>query len=294
VLVSALGGLGIWEDGGRLTSVPLPIDDFVEADPRFRMASRELDSVVVENISRPGGVFPEGSVSVYRWTPSGGAAILATVRPDFPNQWIDVSSQFSPHHRAGVLTFVREQLGGGEQRTQYLWTEAGGLAGVPPGFESMPRPVFVADDASRVVFRTAGNTLTEWRPETGFTTLPIDPSLGVWFDLLFSPSGDLVAATTNQLQIGVFGWWHWTPSTGLLDLTSLVESQGIDFPLGPNHVSDDGLTLLSSGTLANGVARSFVITIPSPSSAGLLLGWCVVVLRRRRPRQSSPLISQES
>lgn len=132
-----------------------------------------------------------------------------------------------------------------------------------------------------------GNRTWRWSAATGtqFLTSIFDAT---W-------SGSATAIADNGTILGfhrpfgpaVFGQgFIWTESTGMVNLTSYVQSQGVVLPSGtvlslPLAVSADGLTFAGLGRGTTG-SFGWVVTIPSPGSLAVLGLAGVMAGRRRR------------
>src|SRR6185436_15828119 len=83
----------------------------------------------------------------------------------------------------------------------------------------------------------------------------------------------------------------WTPATGMVDLQNYLSTHGINLTgwtlKSANGISDDGLTIVGSGT-HNGFDEGWVVVLPEPSTLGLLFMSCPLVVwdRARKSTKS--------
>ena len=76
--------------------------------------------------------------------------------------------------------------------------------------------------------------------------------------------------------------WMWTKDGGLVWLNDLIDpALGIDIISGIN-ITDDGRILAGGYVAGSTEFQYFLLTVPEPSTAGLLILSCLVFARRRR------------
>jgi uncharacterized membrane protein len=303
----------LWTEAGGLIPLPLIGTTFREADglsfdgsfaavtgmvPGNR-AARVHGSSVLQLGTLPGyegaiaiGISSDASVIAcattgppsthgFFWTAAAGLTPIGV----FPGGTTSYPQAISSDGR--VLVGLADRPGVGD--VAFRWTQAGGLEELG----RLPNEVFGSARATSsngsVVFgfsQTASNDdrPTRWTRDTGMVQLPSLPGYGVAYPDDATPDGQVAVgiAQNNLGDVAVL----WSPD-GIHRLSSVLDGLGVPYPgwqfedaLG---ISDDGTVVVGQGRL-NGSDTGFVVIIPAPAGACLLVPAMLVVQRRRRVR----------
>lgn len=183
---------------------------------------------------------------------------------------------------------------GGSAAAIARWTNEGGPSGsletltqFPAGWSSIMPPTAMTPTADVAVGRaqTQGREFHSWIWRNGEIIEMGAPEGAIdAFAASIRADGNLVVGAslfTNERRAEV-----WTPDGGWESFESWLAAQGMSFPgwtFGElSYISPDGLTFAGSAQTPEGVYRGFVMTIPGPGAAGILLMSFGLAARRRR------------
>lgn len=153
--------------------------------------------------------------------------------------------------------------------------------------------VIVGYSAPVVDFVSVNHRAFRWTESTGMTPLPsVNPEAILWINeaRAVSADGSLIGgferAIGDDEQFAVI--WHET--LGAINLQSFLESRGVDLGLfslrSVEGISGDGRTLVGTALDIFGNAQAYIVTIPAPSSALLMLAAFGIASSRRRDSRS--------
>lgn len=245
------------------------------------------------------GVSHDGSVIVgtghssgttekpYRWTESTGMTSLGQV----PGKPTGIAHAVSGDGSTVVGYGYR---GGIADEEAFRWTAANGLQrlGYLPGKAQRSYAVAASFDGSIVVGSSesaAGREAFRWTSSDGMKSLG-DLSGGAVdsFATDVTDDGSIVigCATSEDFRGAVF----WNSAGKIRSLKDYLVSRGVtgldDWTLWvPNAISADGRTIVGEGFGPRGVFEAWIVTIPEPSAAALMLPVCMAFGRMatRRP-----------
>jgi probable HAF family extracellular repeat protein len=241
-----------------------------------------------------GGVNADGSVVVgrgqsasgeeaFRWTSAGGMVGLG----DLPGGSFD-SIGLGVSADGSVVVGQGRSASGTEA---FRWTAAGGMVGLGdlPGGIFTSSAADVSSDGSILVGRsssTSGTQAFRWTLADGMVPLGF---IGGTFSEARAVSDDgSVIVGIASVAGGNLNASIWTPSGGMQRLWDVLVANGVD-PAATGwstlfeaiDVSPDGRFIVGSG-LRNGEEQAFLVTVPEPSTFGLLLTAVATIATRRR------------
>jgi uncharacterized membrane protein len=124
-----------------------------------------------------------------------------------------------------------------------------------------------------------------WTATEGMQPIPDAPNTARTIVYGMSDNGNAIvgAAGNNAYSIACL----WTPSLGTVNLNTYLTSIGISRPAGwtltsAEGISADGMTIVGRAQYGVESYASWTVTLPSPSTAALLLLAAPLSLRRRR------------
>lgn len=222
----------------------------------------------------------ENHFHAFRWTDSGMEDLGV----------LEVGGTFSSAYAVSADGSV---VVGESDGVAFRWTAADGMEaiGTLGGYSSVARDIS-ADGTIIVGWSTNSDEVTclfRWTEEGGMENLgPADP----WIDSYCSVSADgsvIVGVAYNEAFI-------WTEATGILDLASVFEAQGIDLENWLSLMACD-VTILPDGScsivgygdsVADCLNRAFLanieVPVPEPTTMTLLTAGIAAALLRRRKK----------
>lgn len=271
--------------GGYETLGPLPPNT---SNPSAIAANND-GSVIVGTIGDS-----QNFVNAMRWTRATGMQQIGVARPG------DIGARFTGISRDGTTAIGISGPGPtGTQFDAFTWTEAGGWRQLPVP-ASLPqasdiRVIGVNVDGSLAVggifssdtFRSSAVLWRNGQPS-------VLPALGAMWDMGsigVSDNGEIIVGSgrdvPNSPRDEAVIWIGGQPWT----LASYLTSLGVVLPPSTRFdrcrgVSADGNTIFGDAILPGGATRGFIATIPSTSTVAVLAVSGILILRRRRERQS--------
>lgn len=221
-----------------------------------------------------------------RWT---NGALTQQVGPSF------VSGPCSPDGNTAIgVTYT-----GGSGATLSRWTRAGGSNGsthtltqFPASWSNVRAPLAMTPngDAAIGIAYTGHDRYQSWIWRNGqLADMGVPEGATTLFATGIAASGELVVGTAViQEQPQAFRQIAhvWTPEIGWQSLSGWLESHGMSFPgwtfQSINSITPDGRTFAGDGRTPMGDYRGFVITIPGPGAATLVVVSLGFACRRRR------------
>lgn len=244
-----------------------------------RVAGVSADGAMMVGYSTQSGV-----TMASRWT-SAGILPLGSLANGRNSQAIAISGNGS------VIAGI-SQTAASNEYVATRWTQAGSpiSIGVLPGGSGSNATATNFDGSVVVGFGNASGysqRAFRWTTATGVVALDMIPGSGGCLAYATSGDGNTVGGTYSTSEGSRA--FVWTPSQGMVDLTGLATSLGLDLSgwtlSEVRAVSADGLTFAGVGVhrLSPEEARfeGFVLTIPAPPSVALALGISVLLVRRR-------------
>lgn len=210
-------------------------------------------------------------VQPFVWTPSGGTVLLGE---------LSYVAQTSALSRNGTTVVGRASFGGG---VGFVWREETGFQVLQPppllGISWGARAVSTDGSIIAGYYSTgSGVGLIRWVQD-----VPQDLGVGLT-PVSVSDDGSVIAGNSNLTPT------VWSEQFGFRGVADYFQLNGLALPSGLTMyqlttMSPDGRTFAGYATL-NGVGGAYVITVPAPSSTGVLftsLGWALLQRRRLRP-----------
>jgi len=187
------------------------------------------------------------------------------------------------------------QMGDFYSRRAAVWSQADGWSVLPlPANGRNAGASRISADGTAVIgmFDTLDSQMASfvWTADSGVVTLPTLPGGGTTYAFACSADGSAVVGRSDaSWEVGNSVANLWTEALGLVDLNVYLPTIGIDLTgwqlYSARDISDDGQTIVGIGSrwLPNGTRRTetWVVTIPSGSTVGLLGCGAVVACRRR-------------
>lgn len=210
----------------------------------------------------------------FRWTSANGMQSLGTLNGGISSEGRRVS------HDGSTIIGVS---GSADGDRAFRWTSAGGMQnlGVLSSEDVSSSAYGVSADGS-VVTGFSGNVAVIW-------VNGVAQSLGAL------NGADFAVAYTSNADGSVIGGYSfigfsaratmWSQELGLVDLNTYLPTLGIDLTgwelQYARDISLDGSTIVGEG-MFNGELRGWVVTVPAPGSAGVLIAAGAMMSRRRR------------
>ncbi len=210
----------------------------------------------------------------FRWTSANGMQSLGTLNGGISSEGRRVS------HDGSTIIGVS---GSADGDRAFRWTSAGGMQnlGVLSSEDAASSAYGVSADGS-VVTGFSGNVAVIW-------VNGVAQSLGAL------NGADFAVAYTSNADGSVIGGYSfigfsafatmWSQELGLVDLNTYLPTLGIDLTgwelQYTRDISFDGNTIVGEG-MFNGELRGWVVTVPAPGSAGVLIAAGAMMSRRRR------------
>lgn len=175
-------------------------------------------------------------------------------------------------------------------RQAAVWTNGVQQTLTGPGGELLGEAGRVSADGQWVVGIAnsgTGNRTWRWSASTGTQFIPSIFNAAWGGGATGISSTGVVVGFHRPFGPALFGeGFIWTETMGMMNLTSWVQSQGVTLPAGvvlslPLGISADGLTIVGQGRTASG-AIGWVVTIPTPGTAAVLVLGGLAASRRRR------------
>lgn len=239
-------------------------------------------SIVVGTADHQSGPFAPGEA--FRWTESGGMGGLGYLRPNgFRSDARGISRDGS------TIVGISQSNGGFGAVEAFRWTQSSGMQELP-GFSGVLTGSIYAnavnEDGTVIVGRAphadGHGHAVRW-VNGGLQDLGVFGRFN-WHALAVSDSGDVIGGTRTSAVSTAF---IWTPATGMRDASEFLSMHGVATPLNyrlefVHAISGDGLTLAGEArNLLTNVREGFVATIPSSTSAMVLLAPLLCTRRRR-------------
>lgn len=129
-----------------------------------------------------------------------------------------------------------------------------------------------------------------WTAEDGMVALGTLPGASDSMGLAASGDGSIVVGLSPSPDLrfgnGPSHMFIWDEANGMQDLEGMLTRNGFDVSgwrgMTPKTISADGRTIFGTGTNPQGVAQTWVATIPEPATLGLMGVGLLGLLRRRR------------
>lgn len=224
----------------------------------------------------------DGTFRAARWTQDSGWENLGVLSGDYESSGNAMSGDGTVVAGYSVGTFF----------TAVTWTKDTGLQALPNPFNTFSNTAVIAmaadgsafvgeaqdlSDKSQAVVWNANGTSNVLANVTGFDS---GAAYGV------SGDGSIVGGTVYIDQIGGDTAAFWGADGTAYDLKAYLEGVGIDLTgwtlLAVTEVSQNGVYLTGRGINPDGALEAFVVQIPTPGSAVLLLAGASILHRRRR------------
>ncbi len=219
-----------------------------------------------------------------RWTSSGGYQSLGSLAPSRASEAFGISAD-----GAKIVGVAEEPANG---NSAFKWSADTGmqrLTSLGAGLFAQANGIS-ADGEITVGDSSAGAGLqraVRWDAAGNIQNLGVLPGFTSSFAVGVNINGSMVVGNCTGAGLPSTPFL-WTPSSGMVDLASLLASKGLDLTgwnLGQvTGISADGGTIVGGGYF-NGAARGWVVSdVPAPG-AGLAFGTMGLMgLRRRRTR----------
>ncbi len=231
------------------------------------------------------GIANEHTGVAFRWTQEAGMEGLGSIYGVGGSFGTGISGDGSV-----VVGYSDNPTTGGPEG--FRWTQETGMVGLGNGPGHSTFPSAVSADGSTIVgrmFLSAHPPVVQafrWTQETGYTLL--GPAPGAEHSTAADVSADGSVIVGNH-----GGGWIWTEATGMRSIHEVFAELQFDlsefWSLGTiRGISDDGRTIVGTGTNRLGFSEGWIAVIPGPGTAGVMagaaLGWGVVGGRRRGRR----------
>ncbi|MCX5690377.1 MAG: hypothetical protein NTV94_11445 [Planctomycetota bacterium] len=169
----------------------------------------------------------------------------------------------------------------------------GGLINIASGSFTSPSITSISHDGTSMVGYMSGMQLPDgsyanhsgfvWSASGGLEDIGSVPGSRETFPRFMSGDGQTVLGTADGYA------FIWSRSTGIVDFNAYLAAIGANSlgmtSLSFSGISDDGTTIAGMGYTAAGEFRGWVMTVPGPTSAMvLMLGGVCLSRRRRDPR----------
>lgn len=227
-------------------------------------------------VSRDGRVIvgssDDGSrVHAMRWTESGGMQSLGIVPGAAGSEARGASADGS--------VIVGVSLGA--QENAFRWTEDGGmqLLGVLPGESFSVANAVSADGLTVVGGSSPEASLTgpalRWTADTGLQSLGSIPHGGGSTARAVSADGRVIVGQAYSFTLTDEVAFVWTPESGMRALPDVLDELGIDYSgwrlRDATGVTGDGRTIVGYGYDSLGRTQAWMVTIPAPGGALVLI-----------------------
>ena len=250
------------------------------------------------NYSDAYGITPDGSVIVgysttadgyeaVRWTRQTGLVGLGHMTPG--NHFGDAAHAVSAD---GSIVVGEAESAQGQQA--FRWTQPTGLVGIGdlPGGDFSSAALGISSDGQVIIGRSTSSAGTEafrWTQATGMVGLGDLPG-GTFYSEAYNATADggiVVGESRTTLIDG--DAFIWTAADGMRSLQAVLTNE---YGLGPSMVgwrlsaasdiSDDGNVIVGYGRAPSGNLEGFVVVIPEPSTAALVIAAIVLILIARQ------------
>jgi probable HAF family extracellular repeat protein len=214
-----------------------------------------------------------GDSAPFRWTEAGGMQAIGT---------------FGPYKRAAGVSddgTVAVVVDYNEMKT-FRWTAASGLVDIGTLGGNYCWDSYISGDGTTIVGASENshgeNCLFRWTEETGMVNLAPTGSFNGQI-LGISADGSVIVGGANDAA------FLWTQATGVLNLRSVLESQGVDvgewglfYANDVTILPDGSCSIVGRGGYSLG-STSFVanLIVPEPATIVLLTAGGIALLRRR-------------
>ncbi len=210
----------------------------------------------------------------FRWTSANGMESLGTLSDGISSEGRRVS------HDGSTIVGVS---GSADGDRAFRWTSSGGMQslGVLSSDDVSSSAYGVSADGS-VITGFSGNVAVIWVNGVAQSLGALD---GADFAVAYTASADGSVIGGYSFMGPSVRATIWSQELGLVDLNSYLPTLGIDLTgwelQYTRDISLDGSTIVGEG-MFNGEFRGWVVTVPAPGSAGVLIAAGALMSRRRR------------